>query len=275
MGRAGLSALCRVDVVIAKEIIRLARLTWNLARIEFDAQRKETVSGLIWVALWPLLQVGGFLLVFHFVRGGSRHTDSAAILAAYLGVLVWSAAVTVLMSNLRILSANRELIMHIRFPITILSIVDVTVKYVLFLVQLVVALGIWLAVVPNDQWYLALAYLPLYLVAFYCALVVMAWLASLIGAAVPEVASIIPPMLVVLLALSPVFQPDLEALPWMIQRLNDVNPFSIWVSAFYATIGVSPAGPSAPIMLLGSSLIAVACARVLVDLFYRNVARVI
>lgn len=261
--------------MIAKEIIRLARLTWNLARIELDSQRKETVSGLIWVVLWPLLQVGGFLLVFHFVRGGGRHTDSAAILATYLGVLVWSTAVTVLMSNLRILHTNRDLIMHIRFPITMLSVVDVTVKYVLFLVQLCVALGIWLAVAPNDQWYLALAYLPLYLVAFYCALVVMAWLASLVGVAVPEVSAIIPPVLVVLLALSPVFQPDLEALPWMIQRINDVNPFSIWVSVFYATIGVPPAGPSAPILLLGSSLIAVICVRVLVDGLYRNVARVI
>nr|MBI3613360.1 ABC transporter permease [Nitrospirota bacterium] len=264
-----------MDVVIAKELIRLARLTWNLARIELDSQRKETVSGLIWVVLWPLLQVGGFLLVFHFVRGGSHHADSAAVLAAYLGVLVWSTAVTVLMSNLRILNANRELILHIRFPIAMLSVVDVTVKYVLFLAQLCIALGIWLAVVPNDHWLLALAYLPLYLVAFYCALVVMAWLASLIGAAVPEVASIIPPLLVVLLALSPVFQPNLDALPWIIQRLNDVNPFSIWVSVFYATIGVSQAGPSAPILLLGSSLIAVICARILVDVFYRNVARVI
>lgn len=261
--------------MIGKECVRLARLTANLARVEFDSQRKETLLGLIWVVLWPMLQVAGFLLVFHFVRGGSRQTDSAVILTAYLGVLVWSTAVGVLMSNLRILSANRELITHIRFPVSILSVVDVTVKYVMFLVQLVVALGIWLAMVPTDQWYLALAYLPLYLIAFYCVLVVVAWLSSLAGLAVPEVASILPPMLVVLLALSPVFQPDPHALPWIIQRINDVNPFSMLVSVFYATIGLSQAGPSAPISLLAGSLVAVVCAHSLVSVFYRNVARVI
>lgn len=255
--------------------LRQARLTLSLARLELDSQRKETFLGLTLFVLWPAVQAGGFLLVFHLLRGGNAYTDAASIAATYLGVLIWSTAVSVLMSSLGVLKVNRELITHIRFPFAILPVVDVTVRYVLFLAQLLVAIVLWLVLVPNDHWPLVLAYLPLYLIAFYCVLVGMAWLASLVGVAAPDCAFVIPPLSVLLLALSPVFQPDAEALPWLIQRINDVNPLSIWVSAFYATVGIPHASPAAPVVFLVGAIIAVVLARAVVSVFYRNVAKVI
>ena len=261
--------------MMLKDWLGYARLTLSLARIELDAQRKETFLGLVWVVLWPVLQAGGFLLVFHLIRGGSRQTGAEAILATYLGVLIWSTAVAVLMSNLRILTLHRDLILHIRFPFSILSVVDVTVKYVVFLPQLLVALVCWAALVPGVRWDALVLYLPLYLVAFYCALIVTAWLASLIGLAAPEVTHILSPALVVLLALSPVFQPDPGSLPWIVQWVNELNPLALWVSAFYATLGISGTGPRAPLLFLATALLALAAVRALVGICYRDVAKVV
>jgi lipopolysaccharide transport system permease protein len=257
------------------DFLRQARLTLSLARLELDSQRKDTFLGLAWFVLWPAAQAGGFLLVFHLIRGGNAYTDSAAIAAAYLGVLIWSTAVSVLMSNLGILKHNREMITHIRFPFAILPVVDVTVKYLVFLVQLLIAVLLWLVLVPNDHWPWVLAYLPLYLVAFYCVLVGMAWLASLIGVAAPDCTFVIPPVSVLLLALSPVFQPDAGALPWLVQRINDLNPLSAWVSAFYATVGIPNARPAAPVFFLCGAVAALVLVRAVVGVFYRNVAKVI
>lgn len=248
---------------------RVMRLTVSLAGYELLAQRKESVLGLV----WPLLQAGGLLLAFNLFRGDAG--GLAIILSTYLGVLVWTTASTVLISNLRILPANRELITHIAFPHAILSVVDVSVKYLYFVVQVLVGVAVWLAVVPNEHWPLVLAYLPIYLVAFYLALLAMAWMASIIGAALPDLSFLLPPVLLLLLALSPVFQRTAESVPWAVRLLNEINPLSLWVGAFYATIDVARTGPTAPLVFLAAACAAVALARVLVTACYREITKVI
>lgn len=248
---------------------RAARLTVSLAGYELLTQRRESFLGLV----WPLLQAGGLLLAFNLFRGDTG--GLALILSTYLGVLVWTTASTVLISNLRILPANRELITHIAFPHAILSVVDVSVKYLFFAVQVLAGVAVWLAVVPNEHWLLVLAYLPIYLLAFYLALLAMAWMASIIGAALPDLSFLLPPVLLLLLALSPVFQRTNEAAPGVVRIFNEINPFSLWVDAFYATIGVARAGPTAPFVFLAAALAAVALARVLVAACYREITKVV
>jgi len=248
---------------------RAARLTMSLAWYELLTQRKESFLGLV----WPLLQAGGLLLAFNLFRGGAGGLE--IMLSTYLGVLVWTTASTVLISNLRILPANRELITHIVFSHAILSVVDVSVKYLFFVVQVLIGVAVWLALTHNAHWPLVLAYLPIYLLAFYLALLAMAWIASIIGAALPDLSFLLPPVLLLLLALSPVFQRTTEAVPWAVQLFNEVNPLSLWVDAFYATIDVTRTGPTAPLAFLAVALAAVALARFLVNVCYREITKVI
>jgi len=241
----------------------------SLAWYELLTQRKESFLGLV----WPLLQAGGLLLAFNLFRGGAGGLE--IMLSTYLGVLVWTTASTVLISNLRILPANRELITHIVFSHAILSVVDVSVKYLFFVVQVLIGVAVWLALTHNAHWPLVLAYLPIYLLAFYLALLAMAWIASIIGAALPDLSFLLPPVLLLLLALSPVFQRTTEAVPWAVQLFNEVNPLSLWVDAFYATIDVTRTGPTAPLAFLAVALAAVALARFLVNVCYREITKVI
>lgn len=255
------------------DVIRRVRLVLSLSRHEIRVQHKETFLGLAWVILWPVLQAGGFLLAFNMMRGGASGTG--AILSTYIGVLVWTTAAGVLVSNLSILKSNREMITHIVFSFSILSVVDVTVKYIFFLIQIGIAIALWLLLIPNDHWYLVLAYVPIYLVAFYLVLLAMAWVASIVGVALPDLSFFLPPVLILLLALSPVFQRSADAMPWIVRLSNEINPLSIWVDALYSTIDVAKTGPSAPVLFLAVSVVAVAAARFLVGVFYREMAKVI
>jgi lipopolysaccharide transport system permease protein len=257
------------------DLMRVARLTVRLAKHEIRAQHKETFLGLAWVILWPVLQAGGFILAFNLIRGDRSLSGPETILSTYIGVLVWTTASSVLISNLGILKANRETITQIVFPFSILSVVDVTVKYLFFLIQFLIAVGAWLMMVPNDHWYLVLAYLPIYLVAFYCALLAMAWIVSVFGVALPDLSFFLPPVLILMLALSPVFQRHSEGLPWLIQVVNGVNPLSRWVEVLYSTIDVANTGPNAPLLFFAASILAVGLVRLLVGVVYREMAKVI
>jgi lipopolysaccharide transport system permease protein len=259
----------------AGDFTRAVRLTSSLTRHEISAQRKESFLGLAWIVLWPALQAGGFMMAFNLIRGDTSLSGPETILSTYLAVLIWSTASSVLISNLGILKANRETITQIVFPFSILSVVDVTVKYLVFLLQFLIAIAAWLIIVPNDHWYLVLAYLPIYLVAFYCALLAMAWIVSVFGVALPDLSFFLPPVLMLLLALSPVFQRNPETLPWLIRVMNEINPLSRWVEVLYSTLDISKTGPSAPVLFFAASILAVLIVRLLVRAAYREMAKVI
>jgi lipopolysaccharide transport system permease protein len=253
----------------------VARLTLGLAKHEIRAQHRETFLGLAWVILWPLLQAGGFLMAFWLVRGGGGAISLETALSAYIGVLVWTTASNVLISNLGILKANRETITQIAFPYSILSVVDVSVKYLFFLIQFLIAIVIWLVMVPNDHWYLVVIYLPVYVAAFYCALLAMAWLASVFGVALPDLSFFLPSVLMLLLVLSPVFQRDAGVLPGPIQAMNEMNPLSQWVEVLYSMIDVAKTGPSSPGFFLVAAGGAVVVVHLLIRAVYREMAKVI
>jgi lipopolysaccharide transport system permease protein len=255
------------------EFTHAARLTLSLARHEMAAQRKESFLGMVWIVLWPVVQAGGFLFALNLVRGGS--SGIGTVLSTYIGVLVWTTASSVLVSNLNILKSNREMITHVVFSFSILSVVDLTVKYLFFLIQFCIGLALWLLLIPNEHWYLVLAYLPIYLLAFYLVLLAMAWAASIVGVALPDLSFFLPPVLTLLLVLSPIFQRDADALPWIVRGFNEINPLSMWVETLYSTIDVAQTGPSAPVLFLVLSVVAVAAARFLVGVFYREMAKVI
>ena len=254
---------------------KVARLVLNLAWLEFKAQRKDTFLGWGWIVLWPALQAGGLLFVVGILRGSTEATSIRTMLVTYLGVLVWSTAVGVIMGNLGILQAHREMIVHIRFPFIVLPVVDVTVKYLIFLVQLFMGVGLWLLLVPHTTWGLMLVDVMVFVVIFYLALIATAWIVSLLGLATPDLSFILPPLFLLLLTLSPVFHSGQEALSPVVQYVNSLNPLSFVVSSWYAAIDVNETGSQLPWGLLIGTVIVLAGAYKLATVMYREVAKVL
>jgi ABC-type polysaccharide/polyol phosphate export permease len=254
---------------------KMARLVLNLAWLEFKAQRKDTFLGWGWIVLWPALQAGGLLLVVGILRGETGVISLRTMLATYLGVLVWSTAVGVIMGNLGILQTHREMIVHIRFPFIVLPVVDVTVKYLVFLTQLLIGVGLWLFLVPHATWGLMLADVMVFVVIFYLALIATAWIVSLLGLAAPDLSFVLPPLFLFLLTLSPIFHSGQEALSPFVRYLNNVSPLSFVINSWYAAIDVYGTGSQFPWVLLIGAVVALAGAYKLAMAMYREVAKVL
>lgn len=256
-------------------LFKMARLVLNLAWLEFKAQRKDTFLGWGWIVLWPALQAAGLLFVVSVLRGATGVTSIRAMLVTYLGVLVWSTAVGVIMANLGILQAHREMIVHIRFPFIVLPVVDVTVKYLTFLVQLLIGVGLWLLLVPQLAWGSLLADVIIFIFVFYLALIATAWIVSLFGLAAPDLSFILPPAFLILLTLSPVFHSGHDSLPDIVQQLNNLNPLSFAVSSWYAVIDVHGTGPQVPWTFVLGTVVMLAGAYRFATVMYREVAKVL
>lgn len=254
---------------------KAAQLVLHLAWLEFRTQRKDTFLGWGWIVLWPVLQAGGLLLVVGVLRGHAGVPDLRTMIATYLGVLIWSTAVGVIMGNLGILQGHQEVIIHIRFPFIVLPVVDVTVKYLSFLIQLLMGVGVWLFLVPHSTWGLIVTDVMVFLVIFYLALIAMAWVTSLLGLAAPDLSFILPPVFLLLLTLSPVFHTNQEGLSPIVRYVNSFNPLSFIVSSWYAVIDVQGTGSQLPWTFLIATVIVLAGAFGLARVMYREVARVL
>jgi len=211
------------------------RLMFELGMHELRSQRRETFLGVVWTAVWPLLQAGGFLIAFNLIRGGNI---SESILLAYLGVLVWSTSTMMFTSSLSFFSRNAEMIKHLAFPFHLVLITDVNIKFVFFALQLLVAAAIYLVMHSVAEPWFAVASLVVFTVSLYLILVAVCWVGSLLGAVIPDLGMALPPILMLLLALSPIFHPDMRVLPREIAILNMLNPLSQLVVALHNCIGV-------------------------------------
>jgi ABC-type polysaccharide/polyol phosphate export permease len=225
--------------------------------------------------LWPALQAGGLLLVVGTLRGDIGVTSLRTMIATYLGVLVWSTAVGVILGNLSILQTHREMIVHIRFPFIVLPVVDVTVKYLVFLTQLLIGVALWLFFVPHVTWGLMLADVMIFIVVFYLALIATAWIVSLLGLAAPDLSFVLPPVFLLLLTLSPVFHSSQVVLSPFVYYVNNLNPLSFVVSSWYAAIDIHETGPQVPWAFLIGTIIVLGAAYKLAMVMYREVAKVL
>lgn len=250
---------------------RTATLLYELGVHELQAQRRETFLGLVWMVVWPMVQAGGFLIAFNIIRGVAL-TDN--VLITYLGVLVWSSAAISFTSSLAFLSRNVALLKYLAFPFHLIVVNDVNIRYLFFLAQMILVSGIYLAMNDGVAIWPAIGSLALFLVALYFLSLAAGWFGSLLGAAVPDMALALPAILMLLLALSPIFHRDLSALPWQLQLLNQVNPLSQIVLSLYDCIGLyGEIRP--PIGLAASSIAFFAIMRFGMRRLYQEIAKVV
>jgi ABC-type polysaccharide/polyol phosphate export permease len=247
------------------------RLIFELAVHEVRAQQRETFFGVAWMILWPLIQAGGFMMAFSLIRGGGLGED---LLVTYIGVLTWSAATMMAMNSLGFFSRNSEMIKHMVFPFHLIMVNEVNVRFVFFALQLLIAVAIYLGREPGVSPMAVFVSVVLYLLSLYLIVVALAWLSSLVGAILPDLSLALPPVLILLLALSPVFHRDLTVMPAPVLLLNEINPFSQFVVALYGCLGLYGA-VEAPYAMMLWALLAFLLTRLVVRRLYQEMAKVV
>jgi lipopolysaccharide transport system permease protein len=140
-----------------------------LAWRDVSVRYKQTVIGLAWALIQPLLTMVVFTVVFSRVASLPSEGSAPYALMVYAGLLPWYLFSTSLTGASGSLIGNANLISKVYFPRLIVPTAAVVVAFVDFLVSFVILIGlmVWFQFLPS--WHIVT--LPLF--------VVMAFLASL------------------------------------------------------------------------------------------------
>jgi lipopolysaccharide transport system permease protein len=237
------------------DLWRYRELFFFLSWRDILVRYKQTVIGILWAVIKPVLT----MIVFTFIFGKLANMPSGGIpypVLVFAGLLPWMFFSTSLSeaSNSLITSAN--MLSKIYFPRIIVPASSIIVGFVDFLISLVIlgALMAWFHVIPN--WHLFL--LPLFTVlGFFASMGVSLWLAAL-NVKYRDFRYIIPFLVQFGAYLSPVgFNSDIVRQKYgaLAYQLFCLNPMVGVINGFRWSIVGAAAGPLDWISVLISALI--------------------
>jgi lipopolysaccharide transport system permease protein len=152
-----------------RDLWRYRELFFVLAWRDVAVRYKQTVIGLVWALIQPLLTMIVFTVIFSKVAKLPTEGIAPYALLVYAGLLPWQLFSTSLTGASGSLIGNANLISKIYFPRLIMPIAAVVVSFIDFLISFVILIGLML-------WY---QFLPGWQILTLPFFVVMAFLASL------------------------------------------------------------------------------------------------
>lgn len=161
-----------------KDLWRYRELFYILSWRDLKVRYKQTIIGVVWSVLRPLLT----MLIFTFVFGEIAKFEAPPGLnysvLVFAGLLPWQFFAAGLTEASNSLVGNERLISKIYFPRMIIPAASVITSLVDFLISLALMFGllIWFAVMPSAN----LVFLPLFIImAFFASFGVGLWLTAL------------------------------------------------------------------------------------------------
>jgi lipopolysaccharide transport system permease protein len=219
-------------------------LVWRILKIRYQ----QTVIGVAWVVLQPLLLTLVFTVIFSILI--RLPTDGAAPYPVFVlsGLLVWQFVAQSFQLATGSIVGNAHLVTKIYFPRILLLLAAIAASFVdvLCMLGLMAVFLVAYGMLPGIG---VLAFLPAMLLAALTVLGLALWLAALY---VPfrDVGHLLPFMTQIWMFLSPVFYP-LSLLPPKYELLYAVNPLVVAVQATrWAFAGGAP--PAAGMVLVST-----------------------
>jgi lipopolysaccharide transport system permease protein len=152
-----------------QDLWQYRELFWVLARRDISIRYKQTVIGVAWALIRPLLAMVIFTIIFGRLAKLPSDGTAPYPLMVFAGMLPWSFFSTSLAdaSSSLISSTNANLISKVYFPRLIMPIATVMVGLVDFLISfaLFLALMIWYRFLPSWQ----IIFLPLFVILGFAA----------------------------------------------------------------------------------------------------------
>lgn len=99
-----------------RELVRYRNLAWRLVRRDVTVRYRQTVLGIAWVVLQPLLTAGVFTLVFNRVVGVQASGGVPYFLTAYWGANCFTAFSQCLLRAAQSMVSNAPLVEKVYFP---------------------------------------------------------------------------------------------------------------------------------------------------------------
>jgi lipopolysaccharide transport system permease protein len=159
----------RVERHYWKDIWRYRELFQVLAWRDISVRYKQTVIGIAWVVIRPLLTMVVFTLIFNKVAKLPSDGTAPYALMVFVGMLPWMFFSNALNDASNSIIGSSNLISKVYFPRLIVPVATVVVAFVDLFVSFIILLGLMI-------WY---RFLPGWQIAILPAFVVLAFLASL------------------------------------------------------------------------------------------------
>lgn len=161
-----------LDLWRYRELFRV--LAWR----DLSVRYKQTVIGVLWALIRPLLTMLVFTIVFGRIAKLPADGNTPYALLVFAGILPWTLFSTGLSEAANSLIDNEKLITKVYFPRVILPVATIGVAFVDFLISFGILLALmgWYRFAPDWRF----AFLPAFaLLAFFAAVGPSLWLAAL------------------------------------------------------------------------------------------------
>jgi len=205
---------------IFDEIIQNKWLIYQLFKRDFSAMYKQSLVGIFWAFILPVVSVGTFIILS---RSGVFKTGDINVpypIYAILGMTFWNLFSTGLIASANSLVRAGEMVIKINFSKKSLVIASIAQSFVAFLIQfiLVIILFIVYRIIPAKSIiFIPLAIIPLVLLTFG-----LGFLFALLNSLIRDIGNILPISMTFLMFLTPI----LYSKPGhgLLSRFSDFNP---------------------------------------------------
>jgi lipopolysaccharide transport system permease protein len=229
-----------------REIWRFRELLYFLVWRDVKVRYKQTVLGIAWALIQPLMTMLVFTVFFG--RLARMSSDGVAYpLFAFVALAPWTYVATAVTNGAVALVSSQHLISKVYFPrllVPLASVLTPLMDLAITLVMLVLMLA-WYAVPPNASMLLALPFIALGLLT---ALAVTLWLSAL-NVQFRDVRYVLPFLVQFWLFATPVAYPaSLVPAHWRV--LYGLNPMASVVEGMrHALLGTPPPGGMVPVSI--------------------------
>jgi lipopolysaccharide transport system permease protein len=204
----------------------------QFVRREFDARYRQSLLGITWAFLTPLLMLGVYTLVFRFIfklrwGGTGDESDLAFALRLYAGLAVFNFFAECASRAPRLILEQPQLVKKVVFPLEILPWVSAlaALTHLGVALLLMLVLGAW----EQGGLHLTALALPLVWLPLLPLCVGLGWLLAAIGTYVRDVGQVLGMIVSLLMFLSPIFFPA-EAIPPAVRPWLFLNPLALTIT---------------------------------------------
>ena len=216
-----------------KDLWRYRELFYILSWRDLKVRYKQTIIGVIWAVLRPLLTMMIFTFVFRNIAKFEPPPGINYAVLVFAGLLPWQFFSAGLTEASNSLIGNERLISKVYFPRMIIPAASVITSLVDFLISLGIMFGllIWFGVMPSIN----LIFLPLFIImAFFASFGAGLWLTAL-NVKYRDFKHVVPFLVQLGLYISPVgFSSDLASkiIPENLRLLYYLNPMAGIIDGF-------------------------------------------
>ena len=208
------------------ELVRSRELIWRLFLRDFTARYKQTVLGVLWAVIMPLVAVGTFVFLNRSGILNIGHVDIPYPAYALLGLTVWQIFAGGLVACSNAIVAGGNMVVKINFPketLVIAALGQTLVETLVRLVLLVIVFAFYRIVPPWTAILLPLSLVPLLLLTLG-----LGFLLSLLNALLRDVANVVTLATTFLLFLTPVLYPTPRG--GLFSVITEYNPLAALVT---------------------------------------------